>query len=213
MPVVFLDTDTYAFTNDEIAVVRSVLDEAETEVRTLLPSLPAKLSLLVYPTEFVIPELGSMGMALSPDVIQLSVDPEHAGGVAEVADATFRFTLFHECHHATREKALGRQGSQLVPSAIHEGLATAFERDFAGHEPLWGYDKAVIDSWTEEFLALGAEDYRDWFFNHPDGRRWIGYKVGTYLVDRAIANGDTSAVKLLPVEWRDVLTMAGYSPT
>ena len=213
MPVVFLDTDSYTFTGDEIAVVRKALNEAEAEVRTLLPSLPAKLSLLVSPTEFVIPELGSMGIALSPDIIQFSVDPEHAGGVAEVACATFRFTLFHECHHAAREKALGRQGTSLVPSAIHEGLATAFERDFAGHEPLWGYDNTEIHSWTAGFLALGAQDYCHWLFNHPEGRRWIGDKAGTYLVDRAIANGKTSAVKLLAVEWSDVLTMAGYSQT
>jgi hypothetical protein len=33
-----------------------------------------------------------------------------------------------------------------------------------------------------------------WLFEHPDGRRWIGMRAGTFLVDCAMkATGQTSA--------------------
>jgi hypothetical protein len=45
---------------------------------------------------------------------------------------------------------------------------------------------AEVDAWTAEFLSQpGDAPVRDWMYEHPDGRRWIGYKVGTRLADRA----------------------------
>jgi hypothetical protein len=49
-------------------------------------------------------------------------------------------------------------------------------------------------------------------FQHPDGRRWIAYKVGTYLVDRAIAASGKSSAELVLTPTREVLEMARADP-
>lgn len=41
-----------------------------------------------------------------------------------------------------------------------------------------------------------------------DGRRWVGYKVGTYLVDRAMKVSGKSSAELFSVSTEDVIAMA-----
>ena len=55
-------------------------------------------------------------------------------------------------------------------------------------KPLWGlYDKKVIKDWVEEIRALPDGIVNDeYLYLHSDGRKWIGYKVGTYIVDEAM---------------------------
>ena len=48
-----------------------------------------------------------------------------------------------------------------------------------------------------------------WMFRHPDGRRWIGYRAGTYIADRAIAASGLSAAQLVLVPTDEILEMAG----
>jgi len=40
------------------------------------------------------------------------------------------------------------------------------------------------------------------FFDNPDGRRWVGYKTGTWIVDKAMQKSGKSVVELtvLPVD-------------
>ena len=50
-----------------------------------------------------------------------------------------------------------------------------------------------------------------WMFQHPDGRRWIGYRAGTYLVDQAMEISGMTTIDLLQVSTEQVLGMAGLS--
>jgi hypothetical protein len=43
---------------------------------------------------------------------------------------------------------------------------------------------------------------------HPDGRRRIGYKVGTYWVDQAMAKSGRSIADLTNMSTADVLALA-----
>jgi uncharacterized protein YjaZ len=76
------------------------------------------------------------------------------------------------------------------------GYATVFARVFGGDDAPWGrYDLETVSAWAAERRAGpdGPQDH--WFFQHPDGRRWIGYLVGTHLVDRAMAaSGQTRRI-------------------
>ncbi|MGH8532580.1 MAG: hypothetical protein ACREV1_07595 [Gammaproteobacteria bacterium] len=57
-------------------------------------------------------------------------------------------------------------------------------------------------------LPLSAP-YHDWMFQHPDDRRWIGYRAGTYIADQAIAASDRSAAELVLTPTDEILKIAG----
>jgi hypothetical protein len=62
--------------------------------------------------------------------------------------------LFHELHHLVRSQA--NVDRDVVGDAIREGMATAFERDFAGAQPPWGQYPNDVDAWTRELLTLSG---------------------------------------------------------
>ena len=177
-------------------------------MRRLLPALPADITLSVEAGKNVIPETGEAGSASAPKTIQWTVDPDRGGGVEAIANAQLRRTLFHEFHHLVRESTAGSKG-RILDSIVLEGMATAFERDFAGAHPLWGVYPDNVGDWAKEILALPPKSpRREWMFQHPDGRRWIGYKVGTYLVDRAMRASARSAAELVSVSTDEILRLA-----
>ena len=59
-------------------------------------------------------------------------------------------------------------------------------------------------------LPLSAcMQYGQWMFQHPDGRRWIGYRAGTYIADQAIAASKLSAIELAATPTDEILQRAG----
>ena len=86
--------------------------------------------------------------------------------------------LFHEIHHLVRDTTIPR--SSLKDHVIGEGMASVFERDFAGATyPFMDYPDDV-SGWVTELLALpdfdpfspdGQVQRRNWMGRHPDGRR------------------------------------------
>lgn len=92
---------------------------------------------------------------------------------------------------------------------VTEGLATAFERDFGHADPPWGEAGPEMMEWTHELLlqpATASQD--DWMSRHPDGRRWIGMRAGTFIVDRAMRAYGRSAESLVSASTDEVLWLA-----
>ncbi len=50
-------------------------------------------------------------------------------------------------------------------------------------------------------------------YQHPDGRRWIGYRAGTYIADRAISESGRSAAELVLIPNEEILKLAGITDT
>jgi uncharacterized protein YjaZ len=118
-----------------------------------------------------------------------------------------RATLLHEWYHLVREAKLPTRS--LADRAVSEGLATAFEREVGGRPTPWGAYPAEVDAWTDEFLALPEDaPVRDWMHRHPDGRRWIGFKVGTRLADRARQRSGLSLTELATVPTTQIVAWA-----
>lgn len=46
-------------------------------------------------------------------------------------------------------------------------------------------------------------------FKHPDGRRWIGYRAGVYIVDQAQRKSGLSAAKLVNSSTYEILRVEG----
>lgn len=204
----------YSFTASERAAIQSTADQAVREVRAILPSLPRGLVLKVSAGHDadVIPETGETGTAIPPATIQWTVDPRRPGGVSRVVTEELRASLFHELHHLTRYRAFGRS-ADLMDNVVLEGLATAFERDFAGATPPWGTHPPSPEAWVAELLAQPPDtQLTPWLARHPDGRRWVGLRAGTFLVDRAMTNAGGNAATLVAVSAAEILTRAGLGP-
>jgi hypothetical protein len=211
LTVVYETDDPHTFTPAERDAIFDVAGRAVPEVRRVLPGTPASILLRVRSAtaSSVIPETGETGSNSPPNVVNWQVDPSRAGGVVGVAQRELRATLFHEIHHVVRFAAVVDRGIQ--GDAIREGLATAFERDFAGAQPPWGRFPvdADADAWTRELLALPeAAPRHDWLFMHPDGRRWIAFRVGTHLVDLAMHASGTTSADLVQVPAREIVDRA-----
>ena len=206
----FLDIDEYQFKQSERALVTKILNESEPNVRKLLPSLANRLNVTVYPTQNVIPETGETGRTPNKSYIQWAVDPWDERGIEAIIRKELRKTFYHEANHAARMQKVAWHGT-IIADAIFEGLGTAFERDYAKSLSPWGdYDEAAIASWTDELLALNSklENRQQWFFDHPDGRRWIAYKVGTYVVDQAIKHSDETSATMVNLPAGEILKLA-----
>jgi uncharacterized protein YjaZ len=197
----------YDFSGAERRAIDEIANRAEGDVRKLLLALPTDLRLTVQVGDRVIPETGETGTIGLPGGVYWTVDSIHAGGVLGVANAQLRATLFHEWYHLVRESHFAP--TLLVERAVNEGLATAFERDHGGAPTPWGAYPNDVVTWTKEFLSLPPDaPPREWMYEHPDGRRWIGFKVGTYLADRAVKASGRTLAELATVPTEKILAWA-----
>lgn len=202
--------ETSALDESTVATIDGIAALAEKEAREHLPRLPETITLRVKDSEDVIPETGELGISVAPAEIGWVVNPSDPRGAAAIARSQLRFTLFHELHHQARGwmQQGGRPKEGLLDAVVSEGLATAFERDAAGSSPLWGAYPANVSEWTVELRGLPDDaDFMQWMVLHDDGRRWIGYRVGTYLADRAKAITGKSAAQLATTPTSEILRL------
>lgn len=177
--------------NEELREVQRVADAAFRDARGVLPGLPSRLTLIVRWGKDVIPETGETATAAAPQNVMVTLDPDR--DVLATIRAWLRPALLHELHHLARGRRV--PSTTLVDRVVTEGLATAFERDLGRIDPPWGRPPPEIEAWTREILAQpDTAEWGPWLHRHPDGRRWIGMRVGTFLVDRVTrATGRTAA--------------------
>jgi hypothetical protein len=201
--------------DEERGLIDRIGTDTATEVRKHLADLEDDLRLVVQFGPAVIPETGEVGAAVAPGVVAWTVDDTRPEGVTSIAERFLRHTLFHELHHLVRGWTFygGAEVTGLVQGVVSEGLATAFARDAGGEaEAPWATYPDDVTDWVSELLVLPTTaDYQQWMFLHPDGRRWLGYKAGTYLADAAIARSGRSAAELVAVDWEQVVALAGFS--
>jgi hypothetical protein len=204
--VEFYATEGYRFSPAEREIIQTIADTTALEVERVLPTLPQHLVLKVRAGKKVIPETGETGELAPPQTVYWTVDPNR--DIGEIVQTKLRPTLFYEWHQLVRAQTLG--GSSLMDHVIAQGLATAFTRDAAGVAVPWGQYPESVSAWVNELIALPPTAPVDqWLYRHPDGRRWIGMKVGTYLVDRATKSSGRSAAQLVGTSTDEILRLAG----
>jgi uncharacterized protein YjaZ len=205
--VVFYRYDGYTFSGAEQRTIRTIAENAVRDARVLLPNLPANLTIRVNPGKKVNDEIGATSSHSLPNVVYWTVDPSRHGGVAEIARTHLRATLFHHFHRLARLKH--RPDVTLMDHVVSLGMATAFERDAGGKAYPWGLYPGDVTAWVAELIALPAtDDLNRWMFRHPDGRRWVGIRAGTYLVDRAMSASGKSAAELVSLPSAEIIRLA-----
>lgn len=193
------------------SAVLEVANRAETDIRHHLSTLERDLYLLVHQTKTVIPETGDGGFAIGPHCIRWDVDPDR--GVAATARGHLRRTLFHECHHAVRLQRRPEEAglTDWATVTVFEGLASVFAREAGGETPLHErYDDVPVDEWAVELFGQPMDaTWVHWKFEHPDGRRNIAYRVGTWIADQACNNSGRTAADLVWEPPDTVILLAG----
>jgi uncharacterized protein YjaZ len=188
---------------DETAELGDLVRGYLAEARVLLPALGAvTVHVEVDPaSRLLIPEHGVGGVTASADRIVVAVDPT-ADVDRGVLLRRLRGAVFHECFHIVHlfvPSRLRDRTPTALETAVYEGAATVFERDRAGSEPPWGlvYSEATMLDWAAEVAALPpAYDEQRWkYWDTERKQSWIVYRVGTFLVDRALARHPELAIE------------------
>lgn len=166
------------------------------------------LNIVIEPVdaEQTIPETGVMGMTYSSGYVSVTFDHDLPYGVDALKSA-LRSMIHHELVHAYTFAHNAWQPSAMF-GAVSEGLASVFERDYAGGEPLWAQYESdeTMCEWYWELKGLPESDVKDqrYFFDHPDGRKWIVYKTGAWMVDRLVARG-VDLLELMSLPHEDII--------
>ena len=206
-------SEVTAFPPATLKLIQTLVDQAEHEVRQSLPALEEDIYLELTTGTEVIDSTGELGIALDTNRMRWVVNPA-SGPVADIAKSHLRRTFFHEAHHLVRGWARYAvdEPITIMDAAVAEGLASAYQRDFGNSGVGWSNFPKEIDEWVAEVLALeNARDYHQWMFQHNDGRRLIGYRVGLYVVDKAIKASGKNAAQLVNIPTETILAMAGIT--
>jgi len=211
LDVEVVDADWYAFTDEDRLLITGQARAADTAARRLLP-LPERVRLVVEASRATLDATGDNAQTVAPDLIRWQVNPDR--DVAAVTRAHLRKAFAHEAFHAARFRRLPAEAgaTSWVHIAIGEGLATVFARDTAAaHEPWAAYAPAVIADWAVDLVTqpCDARTLGSYRFAHPDGREWIAFRVGTWLIDTVTARTATTAAALV---WTPAADIAAHAP-
>ena len=207
LDVRFLRAENYEFSATEQRLIRRSAESSTREARQLLHGLPSQLELTIRPGTDVMPETGSSATAMPPAAILITIDAARNGGVQPIVTRWLRPILFHELHHLARSQTIPARS--VVEHAVSEGMAAVFERDFAHSHTPWAEYGPEVNDWAKEIMAVPDDaSTRDWIFQHPDGRRWIGMKVGAFWVDQATTKSRRPSVDLISMPAADIIAMA-----
>jgi uncharacterized protein YjaZ len=179
------------------------------EVSKLLPFGSKHVNFFVQPRTYgLIEETGDNARTLNSEFIELAFDPTRDTKGLKVILSGVRPAVYHEMNHAARFN-IPIFHKTFLDNCVLEGLATVFTRDYAGEDAGWAkYPKNVAD-WLQEIVDKNDMFYwQHYMFKHPDGRRWMGYKVGTYIIDQAMKNSGKSVIELTKLECKDILKLS-----
>jgi len=192
----FLESEKLKFSKKQVSEISDVIEEHATIAGNIFGL--KLLNFTVYPTKKVIRETGESGFTESSDFIRLGIDPDRTDkSVKNVVPST----IYHEICHAARQRKLDFSRT-LLDAVISEGLATAFEEKmFPRFVAPWGiYSKLEIDKLLKIFDGHRTDrsyNYFEWFQGMGKLPRWLGYKVGAYLI-RTIKNPDFAKLTIMP---------------
>ena len=214
--VVFQE-DSLKFTEPQKVFIREVISNSEKEVRALLPKLPDSIKVIVEAVDWnldIVSGVTGRTETNNPPLVLVQVSHNYKGGVIDSVYQGIKSTIFHEFHHLSRGWAIqDNKFSYGIPNAmVNEGLAVAFTEVYTGNiNEVNAYtDEAA--NWVKEILALPLDaSYSDWVMGeHPDGRTYIGYRTGNFLVRKAMIESRKTILDLSELMPNEIIKLAGY---
>ncbi|MFT6166648.1 MAG: hypothetical protein ACJAV5_001213 [Vicingaceae bacterium] len=214
--VVFQE-DSLNFTETQKVFIREMISNSEKEVRSLLPKLPDSIKIIVEAVDWdldIVNGVTGRAETNNPPLILVQISHNYKGGVIDSVYQGIKSTVFHELHHLSRGWAIqDNKFSYGIPNAmVNEGLAVVFTEIYTGNiNEVESYTDEA-DSWVKEILALPLDaSYSDWMMGeHPDGRTYIGYRTGNYLIRKAMKLSGKNILELSDLMPDEIIKLAGY---
>ena len=214
--VVFQE-DSLKFTETQKVFIREVISNSEEEVRDLLPNLPDSIKVIVEAVDWdldIVSGVTGRTETNSPPLVSIQISNQYKGGVIDSVYQGIKSTVFHELHHLSRGWAIqDNKFSYGIPNAmVNEGLAVAFTEIYTGNIDEVNAYTDEADNWVKEILALPLDaSYSDWVMGeHPDGRTYIGYRAGNFLLKTAMINSRKTILELSELMPNEIIELAGY---
>jgi hypothetical protein len=208
MKIHFADSPYQLPADFKVAYIDEV-KKAYKQAAKLLPFGSKHLNIFVQPRTFaLIKETGDNAHTYNAEFIELAFDPtREAKGLKIILDGV-RAGVFHEMNHAARFN-IPIWHKTFLDNCLMEGLATVFARDYTGEKAPWAKYPPEVGEWIKEIIDKNdLFNWKHYSFDHPDGRRWMAYKIGTYLIDQAIKNSGKSVIELSQMECADIFKLA-----
>ncbi|PTM08453.1 MAG: hypothetical protein DA407_07955 [Bacteroidetes bacterium] len=214
---VVFQQDSLKFTESQKVFISKVISKSEDEVRKLLPNLPDSIKVIVENVDWNLDIVnGATGRTETnhPPLVLVQISNNYKNGVIDSVYQGIKTTIFHEFHHLSRGWAIqDNKFSYGIPNAMaNEGLAVAFTEIYTGKINVVNSYPREADSWVKEILALPLDaDYAQWVMGtHPDGRTYIGYRTGNFLVRQAMKKSAKSILELSNLTPNEIIKLAGY---
>lgn len=208
MKILFADSEytiDATFKRKYIAEIKT----AHAEVLKLLPFASKHVSYIVHPRTWSLMDTGDSAHTYNAELIELAFDPTFTKASKQVILDDVRFSVFHEMNHAARYNLDGIWHAKFLDSCIMEGLATVFTREYTKEDAAWAKYPKEVAAWIDEIIAKNdAFPWPSYSYSHPDGRKWIAYKVGTYIVDEAMKNSGKNSIELTQMTCSEILELA-----
>ena len=200
--------------DEQRASLQQIGDAVLAEAFAYLPDLEEQITLNVLTTDRDLSDVrGVTGRADRVNEIEIELSVTYEGGLDAAIASGLRATLLHELHHTVRGWTIHRNqyGYGIDIAAINEGLAEVFAETRIGYPPQLYTDTPDFSAWADEIRALPQDaNYREWMFQHPDGREAIGYRTGVWLVKKAMENSGKDVLELSRYSVRHIYKLAGY---
>lgn len=187
---------------------KTEIEKSFEEASGLLPFGSAHINFFVQPRTYdLIEETNDAAYTVNSEYISLAFDPTLDENGLEHIIETAKYSVFHEMNHAARWN-IPIYHRSFMDSCIMEGLATVFTREHIGFNALWSQYTDDVTAWIREIKELDNRiDFNQYMYKHQDGRKWIGYKVGTYLIDQAMGKSGKTVIELTQLECADILKL------
>lgn len=216
---ILFEEGTYAFTKSEKALITEIIETSERDIRALLPGLPGQVHItlgIIDRNIDIVDGVTGRSEAHNPvGEVRIELSNAYPGGVAGAARAGLRPALYHELHHLARGWTMtgNRYGPGIAIAAVNEGLAVVFAEIYTGSRQQGNSYPPEADAWVREILTLPQRaDYSKWVSGvHPDGRTFIGYRAGNFIVREALARSGKDILELSELTPEAILGLAGYT--
>lgn len=216
---VTFEEDSLTFDPRQKQLIQNKIGSSERHIRFLLPELPDAIHISVSQVDWDLGIVGGVSgrsdsHAPAGEVV-VWISRTYPGGIEAAVEAGLNSTLYHEFHHLARGWTINgnRFGPGIHIAAVNEGLAVVFAETYTGSKQEGNQYPDSVRSWVEEILQLPVDaDYQQWVSGyHPDGRSFIGYRAGNYIIRDAMQRSGKGILELSKYSPKTILRLAGFS--
>ncbi|PCI82139.1 MAG: hypothetical protein COB20_00595 [SAR86 cluster bacterium] len=153
---------------------------------------------------------GAIGRADTKHEVVVYQSTLYGGGISAASNIRLEATIYLEFHHLVRGWTI--QGNKFGPgipiAAVNEGLANVFAETSTNTSFEVNSHPDNSDQWFLEIKALPVDaNYNQWMNEHPEGRIAIRYRVGSYIVHRAMESFGMSILELNQLSPEEILSL------